>query len=91
MTTHYPKKSWLVGFFYLKSLSGIQEAEMSSNQNGAKNIINDSIIKDIRDAVEKLGFGTVTITVHNKKITQIEIAEKKRFDSVWAVEEGGGI
>jgi|WetSurMetagenome_2_1015567.scaffolds.fasta_scaffold2274844_1 hypothetical protein len=64
---------------------------MSSNQNAGKNIINDSIIKDIRDSVEKLGFGTVTITVHNKKITQIEVAEKKRFDAVWLIEEGGGI
>jgi hypothetical protein len=64
---------------------------MSSNQNAGKNLINDSIIKDIRDSVEKLGFGTVTITVHNKKITQIEVAEKKRFDAVWLIEEGGGI
>jgi hypothetical protein len=64
---------------------------MNSNLKGAKTIINDSIIKDIRDAIEKLGYGTVTITVHNKKITQIEVAEKKRFDSVWIVEEGGGI
>jgi len=63
---------------------------MSVNQN-AKEIINDSIIRDIRDSVEKLRYGTVTITVHNKKITQIEVAEKKRFDAVWMIEEGGGI
>jgi hypothetical protein len=63
---------------------------MGINQN-TKEIINDSIIKDIRDSVEKLKYGTVIITVHNKKITQIEVAEKKRFDAVWMVEEGGGI
>ena len=57
----------------------------------SKNIVNDSIIKDIRDAVEGLSFGTVTIIVHNKRITQIEIAKKQRFDDVWKVEEGGGI
>lgn len=63
---------------------------MSLKQD-SKNIINDAIIKDIRDAVAGLGYGTVTIAVHNKKITQIEIAQKKRFDDVWKVEEGGGI
>lgn len=63
---------------------------MSSIQN-TKKIVNDSIMKDISDAVEKLAYGTVVITVHNKKITQIEIAEKQRFDDVWKLEGGGGI
>ena len=63
---------------------------MSLEQN-LKNIINDAIIKDIREAVEGLAYGTVTITVHDKRITQIEIAQKRRFDDVWKVEEGGGI
>ena len=63
---------------------------MSSAQS-TKKIVNDSIIKDISDAVEKLVYGTVIITVHNRKITQIEIAEKQRFDDVWKIEGGGGI
>ncbi|HOW35667.1 MAG TPA: DUF2292 domain-containing protein [Candidatus Omnitrophota bacterium] len=63
---------------------------MSLSQN-TKSIINDAIVKDIRDAVDDLEYGTVVITVHNKKITQIETARKKRFDDVWKVEEGGGI
>ena len=63
---------------------------MNSAQN-TKKIINDSIIKDISDAVEKLTYGTVLITVHNRKITQIEISEKQRFDDVWKIEGGGGI
>lgn len=56
-----------------------------------KNIVNDAILKDIRDAIEPLEFGTVTIKVHGSKIIQIEVAEKKRFDDVWRIEEGGGI
>jgi hypothetical protein len=64
---------------------------MGIHDNSSKELINDSIIKDIRDSVNKLAYGTVTITVHNKKITQIEVAEKRRFDNVWIVEEGGGI
>ena len=63
---------------------------MSSDQK-AKKLINDSIIKDISGAVEKLLYGTVIISVHNRKITQIEIAEKQRFDDVWKLEGGGGI
>jgi hypothetical protein len=63
---------------------------MSLKQN-SKNIINDSIIKDVRDAIEELSFGTVIITIHNKKITQIEVTKKKRFDDVWRVEGGEGI
>ncbi len=56
-----------------------------------KNIVNDAIIKEINDAVGTLEYGAVTIKVHDRKIIQIEIAEKKRFDDIWKVEEGGGI
>ncbi len=63
---------------------------MDSNQNSSK-FLNDSIIKEISDAVGSLEYGEVNIKVHNKKIVQIEIAEKKRFDDVWKIEEGGGI
>jgi len=61
------------------------------NKNKAdKNIINDAIIKDISEAVHNVKYGTVTITVHNSKIVQVEIAQKNRFDDVWLI-EGGGI
>jgi hypothetical protein len=77
-----------VGFLlYKQNVSG---GRMSLQQK-SKSIINDAIIKDIRDAVEELSFGTVTLTVHNNKITQIEITKKKRFDEVWKIEGGGGI
>ncbi len=56
-----------------------------------KNIINDAIIKDISDAVGELSYGTIIITVHNQKIAQIEVSQKKRFDDVWKSEGGGGI
>jgi len=63
---------------------------MSSKQN-PKNIVNDAIIKEISDATASLEYGEINIKVHNKKIIQIEIAKKKRFDDVWKIEEGGGI
>ncbi|MFA5199576.1 MAG: DUF2292 domain-containing protein [Candidatus Omnitrophota bacterium] len=55
-----------------------------------KNIVNDAIIKDLGSVVENLDYGTVTVKVHDRKITQIEVAERKRFDDIWK-EEGGGI
>ena len=63
---------------------------MSLRQNTG-NIVNDAIIKDIATAVGSLDYGTVTIKVHEAKIVQIEVTEKKRFDDVWRVEAGGGI
>ena len=56
-----------------------------------KNIVNDAIIKDIAQALNGLEFGTIAIKVHNSKIIQIEVTEKKRFDDVWLIGEGGGI
>lgn len=63
---------------------------MGLKQN-PKNIVNGAIIKEISDAVRSLEYGTITIKVHNTKIIQIEVAERRRFDDVWKVEEGGGI
>jgi len=64
---------------------------MNINSKAAKNIVNDAIIKDIAEAVDSLEYGTVTVKVHDRKITQVEVAQRKRFEDVWKVEEGGGI
>jgi len=69
---------------------GRKEDEMSLKL-GSKNIVNDAIIKDIAQAVDNLEYGTVTVKVHDRKITQVEVAQKKRFEDVWRIEEGGGI
>ena len=63
---------------------------MGIKENAIK-ILNDTIIKEISDAISSLEYGTITIKVHDAKITQIETAEKKRFDDIWKIEEGGGI
>jgi len=64
---------------------------MNSNSKITKNIVNDAIIKDIAQAVDSLEYGTITVKVHDRKITQVEVAQRKRFEDVWKVEEGGGI
>lgn len=53
--------------------------------------IYEKITSEISDVLRKINYGTITIVVHNKKITQIEILEKKRFDEFWKIDEGGGI
>ena len=63
---------------------------MSLKQN-SENSINNSILRKIGETIEDLNYGTITITVHNKRITQIETARKQRFDDIWKVEGGGGI
>ena len=56
-----------------------------------KNIVNDAIVKDIAGVVETLDYGTIEIKVHDSKIVQVEVTEKKRFDDVWQTMGGGGI
>jgi len=63
----------------------------NETKQNSRNIVNDAIIKDIATAIGSLEYGTVTIKVHENKIIQIEVTEKKRFDDVWRVEGGGGI
>ncbi|MDD5496533.1 MAG: YezD family protein [Candidatus Omnitrophica bacterium] len=52
--------------------------------------VNGSIVKDIGEAVRSLGYGTITVTVRESKIIQLEVTEKRRYDDVWCF-EGGGI
>ncbi|MEI6437387.1 MAG: DUF2292 domain-containing protein [Candidatus Omnitrophota bacterium] len=64
---------------------------MSSGKNIQGSILNDAIIKDVRDAVAGLDFGTVLIKVHGAKIIQIEVTSRLRFDDAWKLEGGAGI
>ena len=62
-----------------------------SLKQSTESVINETIFKEIRNALAGLAYGTVAITVHNRKITQIEVSHKKRFDDIWKIEGGGGI
>jgi|WetSurMetagenome_2_1015567.scaffolds.fasta_scaffold823372_2 hypothetical protein len=48
-------------------------------------------LKDILGAVNKLDYGIITIKIHDSKIVQIEITQKKRYDDTELNEKGGGI
>jgi len=56
-----------------------------------KKSLNEAVSKTIAHAVQDLEFGTITIKVHDAKIIQVEVTQKKRFDDVWFQGEGGGI
>ncbi|MEW6089202.1 MAG: YezD family protein [bacterium] len=56
------------------------------NLKRKQNIVNDAILKDIIEKLDRLKYGCVQITVHNGKIIQIDKTEKTRFDEVWYVE-----
>ncbi len=60
---------------------------------GERKIVNDAIIKDIADMVRGIELGTITISVYDSRIVQVDITttQKKRFDDVWLLENGGGI
>ena len=49
------------------------------------------ILEEIRQAIDSLEFGIVTVKVHGKKVIQVEVTEKKRFDDLWKLEGGDGI
>ena len=51
---------------------------------------NTRIIEQLADAVKKLKFGQIVVTVHNSKIVQIDRTEKIRFNDA-NYENGSGI
>lgn len=61
------------------------------SENVTKNGVHDAIIKEISDQARNLRYGLISVKVHDGKIIQVEVTEKKRFDNLWINEEGGGI
>ena len=61
--------------YYNKGISATVFRTMKEDEKD----IDQSILNEILDAIQKLKYGEVVITVHNSKIVQIEKKEKKRF------------
>ena len=59
----------------------------------SREIVNDAIIKDIAEKIHGMELGTITISVFNSRIVQVDITitKKERFDEVWLLEDGAGI
>jgi hypothetical protein len=66
-------------------------AETVTRNQESRDVSADAVIQELRKAIEALKYGTITIKVHNGKITQMEITEKRRFGVPMDFEKGGGI
>jgi hypothetical protein len=53
-----------------------------------KRSLNETILRNIGDAVESLDYGIVTVKVQDSKIVQVEVTKRRRFDEVWRTDEG---
>jgi hypothetical protein len=65
-------------------------ATVTRNQE-SRNVPADAVIEELWKAIESLKYGTIAIKVHNGKITQMEVTEKRRFDVPTEFAKGGGI
>jgi len=58
-----------------------------------RKVVNDAIIKDIAEKVHGIELGTITISIYDSRIVQVDVTttKKERFDEVWLMEDGAGI
>ena len=41
--------------------------------------VDDALLKSIVESIKSIQYGTITITVHDGKVTQLETSRKQRF------------
>ena len=51
---------------------------LSRRAPSAESVLNDAL-QTIREKAASVRFGTITLTLHEGRLTQLEISEKKRF------------
>jgi hypothetical protein len=39
----------------------------------------EEVLRVVREKAEEVRFGTITLTIHDGKLTQLEVSEKRRF------------
>ncbi len=39
----------------------------------------DEVLEAVRDALTRLRFGSISLTVHDSELVQLEVTEKRRF------------
>jgi hypothetical protein len=40
----------------------------------------DAVLVAVRDALARLRYGAITLTVHDGRVVQLEVTDKRRFD-----------
>jgi hypothetical protein len=61
------------------------------NKQESRDVSTNTVIQELKEAIEVLKYGLIAIKVHNGKITQMEITEKRRFNEPREFEKGDGI
>lgn len=56
-----------------------------------EDVLADAVLRELAKAVARLKYGTISLKVHEGKVTQMDITEKKRFDESRGFEKGDGI
>ncbi|MGB3610082.1 MAG: YezD family protein [Cellvibrio sp.] len=56
-------------------VSQINEARISESPT-----IDEDVLKEIKQALSQIQYGSLEISIHNGRIVQLERREKKRFD-----------
>jgi Uncharacterized small protein len=56
-------------------VSQINEARISESP-----AIDEDVLKEIKQALSQIQYGSLEISIHNGRIVQLERREKKRFD-----------
>ncbi|MGD0231819.1 MAG: YezD family protein [Syntrophorhabdales bacterium] len=62
-----------------------------SKGGGERNVVSDIILEEIKQSINSIDFGDILVKVHAGRVIQIEVTEKKRFNDLWELEDGGGI
>jgi hypothetical protein len=64
---------------------------MNRTNRKTEYLTNDAIVKQIAASIAGLDYGNILVKIHDAKIVQIEVTQRKRFDEYWNIEKGGGI
>ena len=56
-------------------------SESSSEQRAEPSHAVDEILKVVRETIDTIRFGTITLTLHEGRLTQLDVTEKRRFGS----------
>ncbi|MBN2129378.1 MAG: YezD family protein [Sedimentisphaerales bacterium] len=53
--------------------------------------LTQAVLEELGKAVARLKYGTITLKVHDGRVTQMDITEKRRFDESPGFQKGEGI
>lgn len=55
----------------------MQTLARRSHENAASDL--DEALRVVREKADQVRFGTITLTIHDGRLTQLEVSEKRRF------------